>query len=261
MPNHVKNKVVVTGSQKEIDRFLEEISSETSQFDFNRIIPMPQTLYIQSGSRADDCLLLTLVFQFSNPVNPINTDIPIEILQELDPYGFKQLLNQQEFIRRVDSCKKWLNDLPDQEKKEEPKYLFDGSSSPKTKQDAFYLGKTMLNNIQQYGAKDWYDWHCINWGTKWSAYEISIERPSVDRAELEFQTAWSMPEKIFIEIVKRYLSLHFDGAYADEDIGHNCGKWAGVQGNYYEIEPLNFKNAVHFSCEVWGVSPEEFSMD
>jgi hypothetical protein len=50
MPNWCINSLKVTGSLEDLTRFKEAIRSEEEQFDFNRIIPMPEDLNIEAGS-------------------------------------------------------------------------------------------------------------------------------------------------------------------------------------------------------------------
>ncbi len=77
-----------------------------------------------------------------------------------------------------------------------------------------------------------YEWCCANWGTKWGAYEIAVDYDS-----FYFQTAWSTPIPIWIEISKRFPDLQVVVEYADEDRGHNCGRLVYVNGK--EIERID----------------------
>jgi len=62
--------------------------------------------------------------------------------------------------------------------------------------------------IDAYGADNWYDWQCKNWGTKWDVYCNNIKSWSIDRLNnqdrdysvfLLFDTAWGPPT----EAIKR----------------------------------------------------------
>ena len=56
MPNHVENIVTLSGDEQEIRRMLERIKSDelgVGTVDFNKIIPMPESLNIEAGSRTD----------------------------------------------------------------------------------------------------------------------------------------------------------------------------------------------------------------
>jgi hypothetical protein len=56
MPNYVRNRVFFEGTPDEIRRMLEAIREEslgTGTIDFRKILPMPEDLNIESGSRTD----------------------------------------------------------------------------------------------------------------------------------------------------------------------------------------------------------------
>jgi hypothetical protein len=72
-----------------------------------------------------------------------------------------------------------------------------------------------------------YDW-CINsWGTKWSAQEISTDHDQ-EVADYYFDTAWSPPEGIYSELVKKFKigteesSLHISWFYNEPNM-EICG--------------------------------------
>lgn len=50
MPNYVANKVSIKGPIKTINKIRNYVSSDESCFDFNKIIPMPEELEMESGS-------------------------------------------------------------------------------------------------------------------------------------------------------------------------------------------------------------------
>ena len=59
MPNYVKNKVRFNGSDKDIKAMLKTIKSDElglGTIDFRKIIPMPEDLMIESGSRTTNRL-------------------------------------------------------------------------------------------------------------------------------------------------------------------------------------------------------------
>lgn len=64
----------------------------------------------------------------------------------------------------------------------------------------------------------WYDWSLKNWGTKWNAYQISVEGSVV-----RFDTAWSAPSPVFEKLHEKFNDFILDIKYADEDTGYNFG--------------------------------------
>ena len=80
------------------------------------------------------------------------------------------------------------------------------------------LANKAIENIKKYGYKDWYDWNRNNWGTKWDAMEVSVDADDTT-ISLDFQTAWSTPEPVFLELAKQYPDITIQVEYADEDLG------------------------------------------
>ena len=68
--------------------------------------------------------------------------------------------------------------------------------------------------------KDWYNWRCENWGTKWNSYDANW---SEDNTCVSFQTAWSMPYPLLQAVALMFPNITFVIGYADEDQGSNCG--------------------------------------
>lgn len=65
MPNWVATEVVFKGDNENIKRVLEEVSSKDSQFDFNKLIPMPASLEIESGSKSSLAYAYYCIRKFS----------------------------------------------------------------------------------------------------------------------------------------------------------------------------------------------------
>ncbi len=73
------------------------------------------------------------------------------------------------------------------------------------------------------GIPNWYDWQIENWGTKWNAYEQSLEDLGYGVLELRFDTAWSPPFPI-IEALREWDEIDYlNGSWLEE--GHQS---AGV---------------------------------
>ena len=92
-------------------------------------------------------------------------------------------------------------------------------------------------------CSDWYSWHVHFWGTKWNSSETYV----IDDYNVEFDTAWNMPEEIFREISKKY-NTTVEVEYADEGIVENSGRTVYENGMLIEDEPGDEE----FRNKVWG---------
>ena len=121
MPNHLMSKLHFSGEQNRIDELLESIKGEETVFDFNRVIPMPESLNIETGSRTENGLKAYRDF-----ITMYTMDGTIE----------KDLLN-----------------IP---KEKEEAFL---RMRPDIKLDEWNLGRTAFQNEQKYGSKTWYEFY------------------------------------------------------------------------------------------------------
>lgn len=87
----------------------------------------------------------------------------------------------------------------------------------------------------KFGADNWYDWQCNNWGTKWNAYDQMEGTDSDGNHEITFYTAWSTPEPILQTLSEKYPDLKFSIRYADEDFGSNVGEYTLQDGDEIEV--------------------------
>ena len=191
MPNHITNIITSTDMKK----LKELILNEKGEVDFNKLIPMPKELEITSGSKSfsepssfDDVerrkLKLAIIAQLTEIYEDSadRKDFVVKCLErnELCEY-ISEAINNKEVV--IKDCEEYVQ--------------------------GFY-------NKKNIGYKDWYDWSCAKWGTKWNAYETEI-----GDTYIKFDTAWSSPDTFF-QVLNSY--INFTVAYADEDIwGNNIG--------------------------------------
>lgn len=227
MPNHVMNNISLQGDEYKIKEMLEAIKSDKfglGTIDFNKIIPMPESLNIEAGSRTDKGLKyykdFIETYTLSGTINMEKIrNIPVK--------------SEEEFLRE-------RNDIP---------------------RDEWELGKTAWYNMQKYGAPTWYEWSVINWNTKWNAYGYDKNTDYSKNDSLTFQTAWTAPHPIIEKLAQRYPELYFEHEWADEDIGHNCGRYSYRDGQRVEeFQPESQKEAVEFACRIWAYEPEDLDL-
>jgi len=211
MPNHVKNILTMKGISK-LPLFAE--SEKGKRFDFDKIIPMPPSLNLESGTMED-----------------IAIEAVLRAVAETQ-YGFERkkarpVMCDDEYKRRLESC-------------------------GKTEEELLEMGLQYITNKVRYGATTWYDWCNAHWGTKWNAYENDI----IDSDTITFQTAWSCPIPVIIQLSKMYPDLQVEIWWADEDMGSNTGHAVLVSGEL--TEGGDFENgsstayAAYIHC--WGES-------
>lgn len=227
MPNYIKNRIELIGSQENIKKVVERFSTffektpcksfdgdtvyknkttdeygwfneTTKQFkrrdqdlvsfipegfeihyedeftrfpDFNKIVPMPESLNITSGSLGE---------------------MGQQLLFGTGKYSFMGMKELQERFSKL---------------------------SLKDQKEAVELGIQYQDNIKNYGHATWYDWAIENWGTKWNA--TSCEK--ISENVYEFETAWSgVPDMIKL-MSKEFPDVKFTYEFSDEDTGANCG--------------------------------------
>lgn len=101
----------------------------------------------------------------------------------------------------------------------------------KLRDDSFKMFVGMLENFRACGYLHSMEFARKVWGTKWNACEPKAEP---DEGRCSFDTAWSCPEPVLVELSKRFPDDSITVTYADEDIGSNCGTFALKAGQVVE---------------------------
>lgn len=130
------NRLRLEGDQNRIDELLSSVKGKDSVLDFNQIIPMPESLNIEAGSRTEKGLKaykdFVYVYTFAGTKQKDLLNIPKE--------------KEEVFLRARQDIRR----------------------------DEWELGKAAFQNEQKYGAATWYEWARQSWGTKWSAYNAEL---------------------------------------------------------------------------------------
>ena len=202
MPNHVTNILTFVGPQQDIDILRNKIKGvdehgDEREIDFNKIVPMPSTMQITSGSMVDRGIAI------------------IKFTEHGDDSELRKMLDYP-----------WVK----AENIKTPQQLADHFLE-KDEGNKQYLqeARIALENIEKYGHKDWYSWSIANWGTKWNAYEISDEGDSI-----RFDTAWSTPAPVVEKLSEMFPTITIKLEFADEDFGYNCGSVVFLAGDVIE---------------------------
>ena len=233
MPNHIHNVLTILGTDastcKKILKSIQDDEAGGGSIDFNKIIQMPESLNIESGSRTTTSLELLLTVK--------NPDTPNYGFTKINKETFKATVEQ---LQKTSWCLKYQTAL-------EPgvveKLLEDGVTVE--------LGEKALKNFLEYGCLDWYEWRNKNWGTKWGAYDFGEEHNNY----IVFNTAWSCPLPVIDKLTQMYPDVKFEIRWADEDTGYNCGcllcKNGQVLDDHSPEEGTD--EAVEFAANIWDI--------
>lgn len=206
MPNNVTNEIKFYGQPEDIKvvrSLIKGSKDDLPMIDFNRLIPMPESLNIEEGSRTNDAISLYLTMM--NPDAPHHDENPMSrerfgaVTRKLSTTMFMRYtpVLSEERIREMTRNTN-IDDLLD-------------------------LGAKAVYNLMKYGAVSWYDWRVSHWGTKWNAYyQYSDSDDSIG-----FDTAWSMPEPI-LERLAEICNEHdvcFEGQWVNEDWRSDSGSF------------------------------------
>lgn len=194
MPNHITNRIEFYGEQSNIDKILELIKGEDSCIDFNKIIPMPESLNIASGSSTDNAIAYYVTERLTIPVE--HTDLAHLISNMFNKAWAYEVVSRVAKTAETAS----IEDL-----------------------DKLYeMGKQYMFNRTNYGCYTWYEWCNRNWDTKWNAYDSYFDS---DNNAIEFNTAWSCPISVLDKLAELCYEhgVWFTGKWADEDCGYNVG--------------------------------------
>ena len=192
MPNHVANEIEFHGEQENINKVLDLIQGKGECIDFEKIVPMPVALQIESSSDNDLAIICYLSNKLSIPFSDIDKSYLKYVTNMFDNDWASTLYHER---------------LPN--RKEDFDKLYE-------------LGKVCCENIDNYNNKDWYGWRIENWGTKWNAYNEYFDSAA---NVIGFSTAWSCPLPVLDKLAEICYEhgVSFTGKWADEDRGCNVG--------------------------------------
>lgn len=241
MPNYVKNKVTCAN----MDELKKLLLNKDENVDFNIVIPRPKDLDITSGSNSYD----TQSKYFFTEEAKRKLEKQRRIIGNVLEMFYDDTMTQAEFVQKVLEDKKLIKTIK----------TFKGWHSRKSKNIKYAMKKkelaeTLENyikgffNLKRYGETDWYEWSIKHWGTKWNAGDTVV-----DDGSIEFETAWSTPVPVFVELSKHLEDTTIAVDYADEDIGSNCGTLEFFNGQMLQFEP---ENPREFACDLWGYDYE-----
>lgn len=257
MPNYVKNEIKVTGDRKMLEQLMQKVKDEKTAFSFDRIIPMPKSMNIQSGNDEEKAVLLILKGGLAH--TSLIPEQYRDSVRKAATFAEKSLRDMG-ILDYVDGNYGLETYAEDDDPAHANMARIMNGERPITKADFIALGSIAIDNYIRYGSRDWYDWCTAKWGTKWDAGNADTTLDE-DGLSIRFDTAWSLPESVLAKLVEMFPTLSFEGRWADEDIGSNCGTWTGINGKM-EVSTLEYgEDSIRLACDVWDYDPEEYLGD
>lgn len=90
------------------------------------------------------------------------------------------------------------------------------------------------DNQLEYGYKNWFDWCCCEWGTKWDVVvvEEAIDQTSPTSVTMGFDSAWSPPIAWFLKM--RAFGFKITAFYVELGVGY-CGSFVDGQCEDFDL--------------------------
>lgn len=223
MPNWVQNNLKFDASDEEMQNILEAIKDD------------------EAGIGSIDF----------NKITPMPESLKIECGSNTD----KGLRMVKEFLESLPE------DITNQEGAydELMEFLSDrGKDLSEEDRKIWELGVKAVDNINRYDAPTWYEWAYQNWGTKWNACHCSYNN---EDKTLNFQTAQRASLPVILKLSAAAPGVQMSLEFADEDIGHNCGRVVFKNGDIKEVyKPEEGREAYEFSADVWNYDLSDLSL-
>ena len=202
MPNWTTNKITYEGDANEIKRLRETM---TKAFDFNNIIPMPESLLSVSSPAQETAVLAHVTDGFTKPVTESIAQKVYAVCHGDNPF----FTYDEEIRHRYTKLAETL----DADEMVDMSLSLDG---PSEKISLREKGKIYVENYEKYGTATWYEWACNNWGTKWNACDVT-ETASDNSVTWEFLTAWCAPVPVIEKLEQEFPDLSYEFWYTNED--------------------------------------------
>jgi hypothetical protein len=229
MPNHVKSRIRIIGTDEQVKEVIEKYSTHYPE--------TPGTTYDGSirykviGSQSDYGFLdeKKNVFSRRGEENVIGVPEGYEVDMEpawtrfpcfdkITPMPESLNITADSFVSALDSRRYHGNDrLLDS--LDAVKRHVDANEDKEKGEETLKNFLTGVENYIKYGFGTWYGWAPENWGTKWNAYSCDKENDNT----FTFDTAWAGVPDMIKKLSKLCPDVTFEYEWADEDTGCNCG--------------------------------------
>lgn len=168
-------RLTLSGPEEDVDRLLQAVSSEESEFDFSKIIRMP----VSDGFDVEDAEDASMIYDAK-----YGSDGAVaEVAELLTMFNLKPGLQDRESVVT---------------------YLVNNK-----RHRALELALQYRLNVERHGHENAQSWRYEHWGTCTPASHIEIRRGRANRAEVTFVTC-SFPEPILSRLAEQFPTMRID---------------------------------------------------
>lgn len=171
MANYILNAVKMPGIAN-LPLF-KKVNGEL-HFDFEKLVPMPEELNVESGSSTLDSALYFLTERCTIPILELGK-------KETD------LLHT---LVGADWTEKYFQKVASQM----------ATASAREKGRLYHAGERYFRNYEKYGVPTWYEWRRRMWGSAWNTLDTYVS----DRDTVSFYTAWNPPSPFMRKLSRTY---------------------------------------------------------
>lgn len=197
MPNWVKCRLKMDGLN-DAPLFTVDERGER-EFDFNKLIPMPEALNMDSGYIETMAIRAYLTFG--------DNEMLVKAEKTVLFIGHRGI--PEDYKISMDDLTEYCE------------------SRNMTTDALLEIGKQYCVNCLEHGSTTWYDWRISKWGTKWNAKDTEV----ISDDMIGFETAWSAPIPVIRKLSEKYPDRVVMLEWADEDMGFNVGQIALQNGD------------------------------
>lgn len=201
MPNWVKT---IVKTEPEVLKDVMSKYSNEGKFSFDKVIPMPKDLDIDSGSSGE----AGMMFLFLESKDDLFKMKINKVFHSLNPFH-SDIYRDKRFEEIEDNFEKYEKD---------PEF-----------KESVELGKKYISNYDKYGHATWYEWCNDRWGTKWDLSAFQSNKNT-----MIFETAWGFAGNVILELSNKYPDVIFKCEFADEGMVENSGKVSIQNGDVIE---------------------------
>ncbi len=230
MPNWVYNTLTVeTDDQSVINKIRESITTtekdengnEYTRVTYNKLIPMPESIRnTVSGSITALGNYLLIGDGSSIPVPFERTEYEI-LKSKMDERAVQQIVFNPSLLSN--NCYRQVTSLADIYLLNHPEaksvtygdlvhWLETVDTSPfpyknhlDSAKESLKENRTQINNIKEYGCKDWYEWSITNWGVKWDVSDSEI----IEQVAFSFSSPWGIPDPFLSKLSTTFPDVKF----------------------------------------------------